>query len=227
MGRKRVPIFPLFEEVQRVTASLSDEQMGKAIRYALACYYGRKTDSEPDALTKLAATMMLDQAARYDSFRERQRNNALNPRSGGEPSAANVSQMLPNIATESEAQPSDPPSPSPNPLNNICSKAVELLNSLSGSSFRSSTKTTQRLVSAREKDGYSLADIELVIRHQCRLWGNDEKMRKFLRPETLFGSKFEAYLSDARRSEPHQESGYTLAPLEDPWELAIKEGYHA
>ena len=59
-------------------------------------------------------------------------------------------------------------------------------------------------MSAREKEGYSLADIELVIRYQCSLWGKDEKMRKYLHPETLSSSKFEAYLSDAQRSEPQQ-----------------------
>lgn len=229
MGRRREPIFPLFEEVRRVTSSLSDEQMGKVIRYALNRYYdGESGAEEPDALTKLAATMLLDQAYRYDSFRDQQRKNALKARDDGEPSAAKVSQVQPKSAECSQSQPSDPPSPSPNPIKNImCSKAVELLNALSGGSFRSDTKATQRVISAREKEGYSLADIELVIRHQCSLWGNDEKMRKYLRPETLFGSKFEAYLSDARRSEPQKESGYTLAPLEDPWDVAMKEGYHA
>ena len=102
------------------------------------------------------------------------------------------------------------------------------MNDLSGSSFRDSTKATQRLISARVKDGYTLEDIELVVRHQCRMWGCDDKMRKYLRPETLFGNKFESYLSDARRNEPKQEQGYTLAPLEDPFEKAVKEGgYHA
>lgn len=104
---------------------------------------------------------------------------------------------------------------------------MDLLNTLSGSSFRADTKATQRLIAARENEGYSLADIELVIRHQCRLWGEDEKMRQYLRPQTLFGNKFEAYLSDARRSEPQQEAGYILAPIEDPWDAAMRGGSYA
>lgn len=50
--------------------------------------------------------------------------------------------------------PSPGPSPSPSPKKNIlCSTSVELLNSLSGSSFRATTKATQRLLAARSKEG--------------------------------------------------------------------------
>ena len=123
----------------------------------------------------------------------------------------------------------DTPSPSPipsqshpSPENNIiCSTAVELLNSLSGSSFRGNTEKTKRLLAARTKEGFTLEDIETVIRHQCTLWGNDPRMRCYLRPETLFGTKFESYLSDAKRHT--EETGYILAPLEDPWEVAMRQ----
>lgn len=110
--------------------------------------------------------------------------------------------------------------------NKICDSAVQLLNDLSGSRFRATTNATQKLIQAREKEGYTLEDIEAVIRHQCKQWGQDAKMQKYLRPETLFGNKFEGYLSDARRQEPKQETEYTLAPVEDPWEMAVKEGQH-
>ena len=223
MGRKRMEIFPLFEEVRRVTASLSDEQMGKVIRRALDAYYGGESVADGDGMVQLATTMLLEQAGRYDKWRDQQRSNAQKPNREGEPSAAKVSQSQPKATQADGVQPSDPPIPIPNPLNSImCSKAVDLLNTLSGSSFRADTKATQRLIAARENEGYSLADIELVIRHQCRLWGEDEKMRQYLRPQTLFGNKFEAYLSDARRSAPQQEPGYILAPLEDPWDAAMR-----
>ena len=200
MGRKRVAIFPLFEEVRRITATLSDEQMGKVIRRALDAYYGGESVADGDGMVQLATTMLLEQAGRYDKWRDQQRSNAQKPNREGEPSAAKCSQSQPKATQVGGVQPSDPPIPIPNPLNSImCSRAVDLLNALSGSSFRADTKATQRLIAARENEGYSLADIEMVIRHQCELWGKDEKMRKYLRPETLFGNKFEAYLSDARR----------------------------
>ena len=223
MGRKRMVIFPLYEEVRRITATLSNEQMGKVIRRALDAYYGGESVADDDGMVQLATTMLLEQAGRYDKYREQQRSNAQKPNRDGEPSVAKVSQVQPKSAQADGVRPSDPPNPIPNPSNSImCSKAVDLLNTLSGSSFRADTKSTQRLIAARENEGYSLADIEMVIRHQCELWGKDEKMRKYLRPETLFGNKFEAYLSDARRSEPQQEPGYILAPLEDPWDAAMR-----
>ena len=227
MARKRVPIFPLFEEVRRVTVALTDQQFGKAIRNALSRYYDGEEREETDGVISLTTAMMLEQAARYDSFREQQRENGLKPKNGGQPKEANVSQSKPNTTNSTDGEPGIPPNPIPNPNpSNTCAKAVQLLNDLSGSSFRATTKSTQKLIAAREKDGYTLEDIEMVIRHQCGLWSHDEKMRKYLRPETLFGNKFESYLSDARRSAQHQPTGYTLAPLEDPWEVAMKEEYH-
>lgn len=224
MARRRIPIFPIFEEVRRITAELNDEQFGRAIRYALNCYYGNEEPQDTDALTKFAAKMLLEQAARYDEFRDRQRRNASNDNRESEPSASNVNQTQPEDTDCDHVQSSDPPSPSPSPNPSyICSKAIELLNELSGSSFRSKSQKTQKLIAAREREGYTLEDFYKVIRHKCGQWVNDAKMQQYLRPETLFGGKFEAYLSDARRNEPQNEHGYTLAPLEDPYEAAMRE----
>lgn len=228
MARKRIPIFPLFEDVRRVTASLSDQQFGQAVRYAMSTYYGVEEQEKPEALVEFAATVLLEQAARYDSFREQQRMNRTKAADESIPDATKVHQVQPMSSRRTQIQPSAPPSPNPipSPSDTMCLSAIRLLNDLSGSRFRETTKATQRLIQAREKEGYTLDDIEAVIRHQCNLWGQDAKMQKYLRPETLFGSKFEGYLSDARRQEPKQESGYTLAPVEDPWEMALREGQY-
>lgn len=228
MARKRIPIFPLFEDVRRVTASLSDQQFGQAVRYAMRIYYGVEEQEKPEALVEFAATVLLEQAARYDSFREQQRMNRTKAVDESIPEATKVHQVQPMSSRKTQIQPSDPPSPNPipSPSDTMCLSAIRLLNDLSGSRFRETTKATQRLIQAREKEGYTLEDIEAVIRHQCNQWGQDAKMQKYLRPETLFGNKFESYLSDARRQEPKQESGYTLAPVEDPWEMALREGQY-
>ena len=106
----------------------------------------------------------------------------------------------------------------------LCTQAVALLNQLTGSSFRPSARATSRAIAARQREGYTLPDFQRVIRHQCALWGSDERMRRYLRPETLFGSKFEGYLMDAARSGPKEDRGYVLAPMEDPFEAAVREG---
>lgn len=109
---------------------------------------------------------------------------------------------------------------------NIYSPVIQLLNELSGSNFRATTKGTQKLINARLLEGYCLDDFEAVIRHQCDRWRNNKEMRPYLRPATLFGNKFESYLCDARRNTPEKVSGYSLASIEDPWEVAMREnGY--
>ena len=236
MPKQRERIFPLYEEVRRVTATLTDAQFGKAVRYALSRYYCGEDQEESDGVVALAAAMMLDQAARYDKYREQQKENGMNAKNAGKPKEAKGSQGKPREAKGSQGKPKEaisthggprtPPSPSPSPSpdnNIICSKAVGLLNDLCGGSFRAETKGTQRLVAARLNEGYSWDDFELVIRHQCGQWMKDEKMRQYLRPETLFGNKFESYLSNARRSCP-QDGGYTIAPLVDPWDEQMGEG---
>lgn len=223
MPRKTEIIFPLFEEVRRIAAPMTDENFGKAIRYALSRYFDGEEPEETDCAISVVANMMLEQAARYDCYREQQRQNRKGKGNQEQPNATEENQGTPKTTKNSESHPGVSPNPYPNP-NNTCVKAVQLLNDLSGSSFRATTKTTQKLIAAREKDGYTLEDIEMVIRHQCGLWGKDANMNKYLRPETLFGNKFEGYLSDARKNSPEPEPGYTLASLDDPWEVAMRGG---
>ena len=204
MARRNERIFPNFEEVRRITASLSNDQLGNAMRVAWDLYFDGTTSREVSPMDRLVADMLLEQAARYDKFREKQRTNALGSNKKEQPSAANGSQSQPST-------PSDPPSPYPS-ISNICSFAVQLLNELTGYSYRTTTKKTQTVISARVREGFTQSDFEAVIRHKCKQWLNDEKMREYLRPETLFGPKFEGYLNDARRSTP-KEQAVVLAPL--------------
>jgi uncharacterized phage protein (TIGR02220 family) len=72
------------------------------------------------------------------------------------------------------------------------------LNRLAGRSFRTTGKQTS-FIRARLREGFTVEDCLLVVRDRVRRWLNDEKMREYLRPSTLFNSeKFEAYLNEAR-----------------------------
>ena len=81
---------------------------------------------------------------------------------------------------------------------------IAYLNEKTGSSYKPTTQKTLSLIHAREEEGFTLEDFKAVIDHKQDQWGNDPKMRQYLRPETLFGTKFEGYLNDARRT---QEGG--------------------
>ena len=72
---------------------------------------------------------------------------------------------------------------------------VNYLNQRTGSQYRSSTQKTKRLIRARWNEGFMLEDFETVIDKKCVEWMGDEEMEKYLRPPTLFGTKFESYLN--------------------------------
>jgi uncharacterized phage protein (TIGR02220 family) len=80
-----------------------------------------------------------------------------------------------------------------NKNNNIAS-VVAYLNEKAGTSYRASSKATARHIEARLNEGYTLKDFFAVIDKKVAEWKGGE-MEKYLRPETLFGSKFEGYLN--------------------------------
>lgn len=71
---------------------------------------------------------------------------------------------------------------------------IDYLNEKCGTNFKPQTKKTQQLVQARMAEGYTVDDFKTVIDRKSADWKNDPKMCNYLRPETLFGTKFESYL---------------------------------
>lgn len=82
---------------------------------------------------------------------------------------------------------------------NIYSPVIDYLNEKCGTSYKSTTNKTQTLIRARQVEGFELEDFKKVIDNKAASWLNDSKMCKFLRPETLFGNKFEGYLNEKPR----------------------------
>ncbi len=77
------------------------------------------------------------------------------------------------------------------------SEIVDYLNKKASTNYRSSAKATQRLIKARWNEGFRLDDFKKVIDNKVAD-ANDPKdffQAKYLRPETLFGTKFESYLN--------------------------------
>lgn len=74
-------------------------------------------------------------------------------------------------------------------------EVVDYLNNSAGTNYRASSKKTRELIKARINEGYTLEDFKVVIEKKTRDWINDNKMKGYLRPETLFGTKFEGYLN--------------------------------
>lgn len=79
-------------------------------------------------------------------------------------------------------------------LNENIKCIIDYLNESISSKYKYNNKTTIKLIKARFKDGYKLDDFYDVIDKKVKDWFNSE-MQKYLRPETLFGNKFENYLN--------------------------------
>lgn len=82
---------------------------------------------------------------------------------------------------------------------------VAALNGALGTSYRPTSKKTRQLIHARWAEGFRSPDFEAVIATMAAAWGDDPKMSAYLRPETLFGPKFESYLN---RPKPRKEGAH-------------------
>ncbi|WP_290063414.1 conserved phage C-terminal domain-containing protein [Paraclostridium bifermentans] len=94
-----------------------------------------------------------------------------------------------------------------NTINNtIYSLVIDKLNILANKSYKSSSKKTQQLIKARVNEGYTLEDFYKVIENKVCTWKDDPKMDQYLRPATLFGTKFESYLNEKLKNPNKGES---------------------
>lgn len=83
----------------------------------------------------------------------------------------------------------------------IINEIINYLNNKLNSNYRAKNKVTQKHINARLKEGFNLEDFKTVIDKKYNEWFNDDKMRQYLRPETLFGTKFESYLNAPEKKE--------------------------
>ena len=85
---------------------------------------------------------------------------------------------------------------------------IDYLNGKIGARYKASSAINKRLIDARVKEGYKLDDFKRVIDNKVAAWAQDQKMSKYLRPQTLFGTKFESYLNERAPNVPaHADFG--------------------
>lgn len=71
---------------------------------------------------------------------------------------------------------------------------IEYLNEKAGTKYKPTTPKTKDTIKARLKEGFTVDDFKTVIDKKVAEWKGTE-WEKFLRPQTLFGTKFEGYLN--------------------------------
>lgn len=93
------------------------------------------------------------------------------------------------------------------------SKIINYLNDVLETRYTTKSKSTNSLIKARLEEGHTVDDFKAVIDNKKREWGNDPKMVKYLRPETLFkASHFESYLNESKPKEIDHSKDYYQKP---------------
>lgn len=109
----------------------------------------------------------------------------------------------------------------------VVQEVVSYLNEKSGKDFKTKTKSTISHIKARVKEGFTVDDFKKVIDIKVSKWKNDPKMKDYIRPETLFGTKFEGYLNEApqKKEEKPTKEDKPLSELnEDEWHDYYEQG---
>lgn len=78
---------------------------------------------------------------------------------------------------------------------------ISYLNEKTGKAFKPTSRKTRDLIKSRVKEGFTLEDFKTVIDNKCAQWLHDAKMNEYLRPSTLFGTRFEEYLNAGGRKD--------------------------
>lgn len=85
----------------------------------------------------------------------------------------------------------------------IVKDIVDFLNQQADCRYKADTPKTVSLIKARMAEGFTVEDFKTVINHKVAEWKGTD-MEKFLRPETLFGTKFESYLNQKPKQNNNQ-----------------------
>lgn len=164
-----------YQSFARAIKKLPESEQLKAL-WSIIDYALDDKEPDGDGMYMVVYEMAKPQ---IDANVERKRNGSR----GGRP------KKVPEKPKEQKKQVESVKKKDPPPYQEI----IDYLNEKAGKRFKVSDKTKEH-INARVNDGYTLADFRAVIEKKVAEWRGTE-MDKFLRPETLFGTKFEGYLN--------------------------------
>ena len=95
-------------------------------------------------------------------------------------------------------------------------EVVNYLNERCHKRYRATSKSVQKFITARLRDGATVEEMKAVIDVKAAQWENDVKMREYLRPETLFNeTKFESYRQQIAEHADDELSWAEIADMVD------------
>lgn len=129
-----------------------------------------------------------------EQLRERKKiakRNKINGLKGGRPKTQSVKSGLakhnPNITNIEEKRREEKKE------RNI-KEILDYLNNKTGKQYK-----VAKGLQSRFDEGYTVEDAKKVIDNKVSHWLNDPEMKKYLRPETLFSTKFDSYLNEEKQ----------------------------
>lgn len=148
-----------------------------------------RLDKNPDLTALLSCGLLY----RYDSSSPRLDKDYTN---APEPNGSLLSSSLLSSSLQSEEGKKSEEGEQQRNYLQESKEVLAFLNEKSGKKYRE-VGVNLDLIMARLKSGVTAGQCKTLVMRKVRDWGTDEKMSKFLRPETLFNrTKFEAYLAE-------------------------------
>ncbi|WP_051540271.1 conserved phage C-terminal domain-containing protein [Clostridium ihumii] len=94
--------------------------------------------------------------------------------------------------------PNNPSTNNPSTNNKYIVEIIDFFNTTCGTNYRATSKNTKKFINARLNEKFTVDNFKTVIVKKFNDW-NGTEYEKYLRPETLFGTKFEMYLNQKER----------------------------
>jgi len=183
------PSFVLFTSYGRFLAPLTYEEKGKL---ATAIFEYVETGEVTTELCPIAQVSLNFIADDLDRSHQKYLQSIENGKKGGRPKTKNNPEQTQENLIE--------PKPNLNvdvdvDVDETIKTIVCHLNKRADTDYKATTKSTADAIKARLKEEYVLDDFIRVIDKKHKEWSTRPDMAQFLRPQTLFGDKFEAYLN--------------------------------
>ncbi len=202
--------FVVYGDIKATADELTDEQLGQLFRgmidYFVSSKCPRFTDSLKFAFIPIKQQMDRD-AEKYEKRCEKNREN-VQKRYERIQSNTNVYDGIRTYtnATNTNTNTNKDTDTNTNKDTDTNTKSSETdvsslsdfligyLNDRTGSGYEVDEATTKRVQTLIDS-GYTQDQMRTVIDKKCADWLNDDRMRTYLRPSTLFGDKFTEYLA--------------------------------
>jgi uncharacterized phage protein (TIGR02220 family) len=97
-------------------------------------------------------------------------------------------------------------------IKNEIATIIDYLNERSGKRFKYDSNVAIKHINARLKEGFNIDDFKYVIDTKCTKWIGTN-MEDYIRPETLFSTKFQSYLNE-RPQQPNSKIEQSISTIQ-------------